>query len=287
MANLTAEQLAMLQQASGPVLINGTWYQPNQAQAISRENGDAGPVNGYLSYADADNKVGGTFNQYDTAGNFTGTGVQQKVDATGDLLKMLAAAGLMYGFLPGTEGFGGAATGATGTMNALPLESLADIGGGNLLMSEAGAGLSGAGLAAGAAGAAGGAAGGMGGGLSGGATAGGIAGATIPSVTNAVPAVTGGLTNLLNGSGGLLGTGATILGALAGGQGTDNTTTSQKSLPDYLQGPVVNDLIPRAQGLLAQQMPIAAQQGAQLRQVGSGLLNTPMRGNGFSLFTGR
>lgn len=83
-----------------------------------------------------------------------------------------------------------------------------------------------------------------------------------------------GASNLTGNGGGVnwLGLGTTALGALGGAQGQSADTSATRQLPSYLQGPVANDLVPRAQGLLSQQMPGAMQAGQQLMTMGSGLL---------------
>jgi len=48
---------------------------------------------------------------------------------------------------------------------------------------------------------------------------------------------------------------------------------------------VYGDLMPKVQGLLTSQMPLAQQAGDQMRMVGSGLLGQPIAPNGFERFT--
>ena len=87
---------------NGAVNIGGTWYQPQYDTQGSGETQTQGPLTGYLSYADAANKAGGKYNQYDAQGNFVREGTQQKVNATKDFLKFAAmAGGMMYGLPPG------------------------------------------------------------------------------------------------------------------------------------------------------------------------------------------
>jgi hypothetical protein len=103
---------------NGAVNIGGTWYQPQYDTQGSGETQTQGPLTGYLSYADAANKAGGKYNQYDAQGNFVREGTQQKVNATKDFLKFAAlAAGGMYGL----GGVGAAGTPFAG-------EALADAG---------------------------------------------------------------------------------------------------------------------------------------------------------------
>lgn len=79
----------------------------------------------------------------------------------------------------------------------------------------------------------------------------------------------------------LLGPAATAVGGLLGSQGQDQSASTSRQLPDYLQGPVANDLIPRTQGLLASQMPQAQQAGNQMLAQGTSMMNGPVAGNGF------
>lgn len=89
----------------------------------------------------------------------------------------------------------------------------------------------------------------------------------------------GGLLGNLSGKD-LLGLGSAAAGALGGAQGTKTTNTSSAQLPEFLKGPVEQDLIPRTQGLLNTQMPAAQQAGQQLTTAGAGLLGAPIAGNG-------
>lgn len=77
-----------------------------------------------------------------------------------------------------------------------------------------------------------------------------------------------------------LGSLATLAGGLLGSQGESADASSTRQLPDFLKGPVTQDLIPRTQGLLASQMPQAQQAGASMMQQGQGLLSAPVAGNG-------
>lgn len=79
---------------------------------------------------------------------------------------------------------------------------------------------------------------------------------------------------------GLLGPLATLAGAASGSQGQQESATQTQQLPGFLQGPVANDLIPKVQGLLGSQAPAAAQAGQSMMNVGTGLLNQPVAGNG-------
>lgn len=179
---------------------------------------------------------------------------------------MAAGAGLGSGAAGAS--FGGLGTGAAG--GGFGIGTLGDLGiGGASTFGSAGVGgLAGAGAALDAAGA---------GGAAGAAGAGG-AGDTLQGVPPPANPNVGGLGSL--GSLGNLGNLATAAGGLLGAQGTQTSTTADKTLPAFLQGPVINDLIPRTQGLLASQMPQAQQAGQQMMTAGTSLLNQPVSGNG-------
>lgn len=94
-----------------------------------------------------------------------------------------------------------------------------------------------------------------------------------------------GASSLLSGIGDkALGIGATVLGGALGSQGTPDQTQEKKMDPRMDQF-VYGDLMPKVQGLLTSQMPIAQQAGDQMRMVGTGLLNQPIAPNGFERFT--
>jgi hypothetical protein len=116
---LTAQQMQTALSGggnNGAVNIGGTWYQPQYDTQGSGETQTQGPLTGYLSYADAANKAGGKYNQYDAQGNFVREGTQQKVNATKDFLKFAALAG---GGLYGLNALGAAGTGAGSAFEAL------------------------------------------------------------------------------------------------------------------------------------------------------------------------
>lgn len=81
-----------------------------------------------------------------------------------------------------------------------------------------------------------------------------------------------------------LGIGATVLGGALGSQGTPDQTQEKKMDPRMDQF-VYGELMPKVQGLLTSQMPMAQQAGDQMRMVGSGLLGQPIAPNGFERFT--
>lgn len=210
------------------------------------------------------------------AGGLGGAGgVGAGAAAAGDafLPGMLAAQGgaaVPYGaLLPGLEGYAAAGAGLAGTggFNAAADSQLANLGieatGGNPLAGYAGTGGVSASPLAGA-----------GGGSSG--------GGLWDKVTSAFG---GGGGSGLSGQN-LLGLASTALGAVGGAKGNDASTSATKTLPDYLQGPVANELVPWVRQLLNQQMPQAMQTGQFLRDKGTSMLNQPMAGNGFSRFYG-
>lgn len=75
-----------------------------------------------------------------------------------------------------------------------------------------------------------------------------------------------------------LGALAPVVGGLLGSQ--PNTASTAKTLPAFLQAPVAGDLVPRTQGLLASQMPLAQSAGQAMVDKGTGLLSSPVAGNG-------
>jgi hypothetical protein len=113
---LTPEQIQQIIAAGrgNTVNLNGTIYQGNYADTGSGETLQQGALQDIYSYDPAQNKVGGTYNQYDPTGMFTRTGTQQEVNANKDFLKFLAGSALTFA-LPGALNgslFGGAATAA-------------------------------------------------------------------------------------------------------------------------------------------------------------------------------
>jgi hypothetical protein len=93
-----------------------------------------------------------------------------------------------------------------------------------------------------------------------------------------------------SGAGGLLGPAATLLGALGGAKGQTGIETMTHDLPPEMKGYVYGEggLMPGAMGLFQQQTAPGAMPGyAQMRNVGMGLLQQPMAGNGFAQFQQR
>jgi len=142
---LTPEQIQQIIAAGrgNTVNLNGTIYQGNYADTGSGETFQEGALQDIYGYTPEQNKVGGTYNQYDPTGAFSRTGTQQEVNANQDFLKFLAGAGLTFA-LPGALSgslFGGAAAGAE---TAFAGEALADAG----LLAGGGAGAAATGLTA-------------------------------------------------------------------------------------------------------------------------------------------
>lgn len=118
------------------------------------------------------------------------------------------------------------------------------------------------------------------------ATGSGVGGATMGAAGGG-----GGLLQTLGGAAGKYGDLiAPLLGAAAGAQGNEAESSSTRKMDPRLDGPVYGEggLVPRTQGLLAQQMTPEAQQGwLDMQSKGRGLLNTNVAPNGFGLFSGR
>jgi hypothetical protein len=116
-----------------PKLIGDTYYQPTYQGSGSGMDYQQGPLSDLLAYTQEQNKVGGTYNQYDAQGNLVRTGTQQKVD--NNMLPFLLAAGGMALGIPGlgeagSTGLaaGGAATGtATIAGTGMTLAELAQL----------------------------------------------------------------------------------------------------------------------------------------------------------------
>lgn len=87
---------------------------------------------------------------------------------------------------------------------------------------------------------------------------------------------------------GLLGPASTLLGALTGAQGQDASQSQTKKMDPRLEEYVYGDLLPRAKGLLAEEMsPARRAQWQQVRGAGLGLLSQPVAGNAFEKFYGK
>ena len=128
---LTPEQIQQIIAAGrgNTVNLNGTIYQGNYADTGSGETFQEGALQDIYGYTPEQNKVGGTYNQYDPTGAFSRTGTQQEVNATEDFMKFLAGAGLTFA-LPGALSgslFGGAGA-ASGAGTTFAGEALADAG---------------------------------------------------------------------------------------------------------------------------------------------------------------
>jgi len=129
---LTPEQIQQIIAAGrgNTVNLNGTIYQGNWADTGSGETLQQGALQNIYGYTPEQNKVGGTYNQYDPTGVFQQTGTQQEVNANKDFLKFLAGSALTFA-LPGALSgslFGTGAAGAAGAETAFAGEALADAG---------------------------------------------------------------------------------------------------------------------------------------------------------------
>ncbi len=194
-------------------------------------------------------------------GAAAGGGIDMGAAGLGDLAGQAGAAdgfgGLGFGGGQGLSGYAGGAD-----VMGLGAGSTYGAGMGSAGLPQLSASLAG-GAAAGGGGAAGGAAGGAGG--AGTAGAAGAAGSGLSGVSS------------------LLGPGATLLGAIAGGQDQPGQT-STRDLPEWLK-PYVTGMLDKTRGLLDQQMPIAQQQATGLLDKGNSLMSINPAGNGFGLFT--
>lgn len=126
---LTPEQIQQIIAAGqgGSVNIGGTIYQPQFAQLGGGEGGSLGGLENIYGYTPEQNKVGGTYNQYDPTGAFTRSGTQQEVNANKDFLKFLAGSALTFA-IPGALSGSLFGTGAAAGSEAFAGEALADAG---------------------------------------------------------------------------------------------------------------------------------------------------------------
>ena len=114
---LTQEQINQIIAAGqgGSVNLGGTIYQPQFTQLGGGEGGSLGPLESIYGYTPEQNKVGGSYLQYDPTGAYTRTGTQQEVNAGKDFMKFLAGSALTFA-LPGA--LNGSLFGGTAAANA-------------------------------------------------------------------------------------------------------------------------------------------------------------------------
>jgi hypothetical protein len=259
---------------------DGTQYWARYGEPTYNGEGSAlslAPITGYMS-GKYDTSNGGNLEVYDQTGKDTGQSEYYKgdPDAWMDTAAMMAAGafGGAFGLMaPGAAGTAAATTGTGATTGATTAGT--DIFGGTGMatgFTDTGTALgaldtayAGSGALTGATGLA--AAGGAAGTAAGAATAGG----------------------LLSGAGSLLGPAVTALGAAAGAQGKQGSETTQRELPDYLKPYVTapGGLLDSANTLMHNQMQYIPQQAQQISNIGLGLLQQPVAGNGFQQFMQR
>jgi hypothetical protein len=91
--------------------LGDTYFQPNFKITGSGENQEVGPIENFLTYTSAENKVGGKYNQYTPTGELERVGTQQKVDS--GLKDFALGSALLFGGLGG--GLQSLLGGGTGT----------------------------------------------------------------------------------------------------------------------------------------------------------------------------
>lgn len=274
-----------ISQRVGDYFLAPTYQDTGSGQGMDRIDGP-GLLQGYSIYNTDNPQTGDWIDNYDANGNFLGSEQQQENPG---LLEGMFKDPLFYSFLAAAGGLG---AGLAGGGSAFGGGSGAGVGAANGMWDVLPAAAEGTAGASGAAGA----------GL--GATTYGAtgpsafmqgAGITGAGTGAATGAFTGGsaLTNVLGaGSGlgalsGLLGPAATILGGLAGAQGQENESTTKKDIPEWLKPYILGEsgLLSQTNNLLQKQMAPGYMAGYdQMRNVGSGLMNTPQQGNGFARF---
>jgi len=104
-----------------PKLIGDTYYQPTYQGSGSGMDYQQGPLSDLLAYTQDQNKVGGTYNQYDAQGNLVRQGTQQKVSnsMTPFLLGSLGLFGGLGGGLESLLGGGAEAAAAADAAGGL------------------------------------------------------------------------------------------------------------------------------------------------------------------------
>ena len=115
----------------GSVNLGGTIYQGNYADTGSGETFQEGALQNIYGYTPEQNKVGGSFNQYDPTGVFQQTGTQQEVNANKDFLKFLAGAAATFAIPSALNGslFGTGADITTNTARELAAAEAAALSG--------------------------------------------------------------------------------------------------------------------------------------------------------------
>lgn len=265
--NLTPEQLARIQ-AYYAAPTSGSGWSTNMATPYQEGGQVFQQDGGFINAYDPNRQEAGKdqFSVYNQDGTFSNEGTFKTDDAMKTFLMALAAAGGMQ-FLPGGAFGGGGAGGAGYGMSGGATEPVASMGMG------------------------GGGTGAMGAGLETMAPLSTIEGPMSSSLVadSLAPMSTGG-GGLFGGAAKWLGPAATLLGAAAGGQGQQNSTTSQRKtdprVDPYLFGN--NDqmgLLGMAYNQLSRdQSPDRLAQRDQMRSTGMGLLSAPIAGNGFNKF---
>jgi hypothetical protein len=274
-AGLLARLLAS--QNASPFVDGGLMYQ--RTDQFGGPGGEAGygqdlGFGGALSYDPNKTNPGDEYSVYDKSGQYTNTGQFKDMSGLDPLLlAFLAAAGGMAFGLPALMGAEAAGAGA-GVSGA----AFGDAGlmyGGADAAAAGSLGAGGAGAGAGAAGAAS-------------ATMAPMQGLTLSEL-----GLSGGPLSTMAGVGGtsalggLLGPAATLLGGLAGAQGTDAEQTTKKDISDWLKPYITgeNGILAQTNNLLQKQMAPGYLAGYdQMRTLGTNLMNTPMVGNGYSKF---
>lgn len=286
----------------------GRIYQSNASSGWGQDNTGATAGTEFYGYDPSQTEIGQSYDRFNTSGAKTGEGKFQKVGASpmefAALLAALGAGayglgiagsgGVGSGFGAGAAGAGGGANGGLlskaaldGTTafgaNSVPgAYSLGGSAGGGLFNAAADSQLANAAMGPEA--------------LSGYAGTGGVAASPLAGAGGAGGAAGGsslasGLKSMVPSSlGGLLGPAATAIGGLLGSKGMENKTTQTSQMNPALEPYLSGDggLYSLVQQQLQKQMAPGYLQGYEdMRTKGQGLLNMPVAGNGFGLFSGR
>lgn len=263
---------------------DGMYFAPRLETTYNGQDGETtqqtGYYGGYFDPTDYTLNHLRPYGIYDKSGKLTGTGAWSQTDES-DLeffapALLAAAAGVGASML---GGLGGAAAGSgelvngaflgEGMASGIPAWDLAATNAGLSLATPAGAIMQNSPMSL----------------IPESAMPGTVTGYTGPTFGGVGAGAAGAAGSLLSGIGDkALGIGATVLGGALGSQGTPDQTQEKKMDPRMDQF-VYGELMPKVQGLLTSQMPLAQQAGDQMRMVGTGLLNQPIAPNGFERFT--
>jgi hypothetical protein len=124
------------------VLLGDTYVQAVNQTTGSGEDQQVGGLQNVITYKEGDNKVGGSYNQYNPDGTLARTGTQQEVNATKDFMDFALTAGTLFGLPVGIgESLGLGSGAASRAVGQGLLTTGTRLGGGDNLVDSLKAGL--------------------------------------------------------------------------------------------------------------------------------------------------